>query len=170
MPLHSLQVGQNDGVCGGVPAGVSSALDGGAATGLNNSCPWDGDGTCAGLAGFGACRDWVHRVPGACPSPSRLTSNGAPINPRPPAADTLLAFKASLTDPIGALASWQPGTNPCDATRPWEGVGCDADGRVNAVSVERRRLRGRVTGALAGVERLSVISFPGNDLFGALWG
>jgi hypothetical protein len=43
LPLHSLQVRRNGGVCGEVPTGVSSAVDGGD-TQLNSSCPWDADG------------------------------------------------------------------------------------------------------------------------------
>lgn len=53
LPLHSLTVDRNGGVCGGVPAGVSGALAGGGggnASGdgslpaLNGSCVWDSDG------------------------------------------------------------------------------------------------------------------------------
>lgn len=51
LPLHSLEVSRNDGVCGEVPARVSSAVAGGD-TGLNVTCAWDSDG--AARARFGS--------------------------------------------------------------------------------------------------------------------
>lgn len=46
LPLHSLQVSRNDGVCGDVPAGVSGVTGGN--TQLNSTCPWNADGARAG--------------------------------------------------------------------------------------------------------------------------
>ena len=48
LPLHSLSVAQNDGVCGGVPAGVSGAVVGNS-TELNATCLWDADGKLTGV-------------------------------------------------------------------------------------------------------------------------
>lgn len=39
----------------------------------------------------------------------------------------LNVWKGSVSDPRGRLSSWQ-GTNACNATRPWAGVSCSADG------------------------------------------
>ena len=93
------------------------------------------------------------------------------LGPRPrarptPAAEALLAFKAGLDNPTGALASWQPDTNPCSAAQPWAGVGCDGGGRVVAVALEGAGLRGPLAGALAGVERLREVQLAGNQLTG----
>jgi hypothetical protein len=83
-------------------------------------------------------------------------------------ADALLAFKAVLTDPASSLASWQPGTNPCGAAHPWDGVTCNADGWVTGVTAEGRGLWGGLAGALANVTRLSEIHMAGNQLTGEL--
>ncbi|KIY98895.1 Receptor protein [Monoraphidium neglectum] len=125
IPLHSLQVAGNGGVCGEVPAGVGGAVAGGD-TGLHSSCPWDAD------------------------------------------AEALLSFKANLSDPEGALAAWQPDTNPCSATAPWGGIACDADDRVVALRLDGRALGGTLGGGLEGVERLAEIRLAGNNLTGTL--
>lgn len=82
------------------------------------------------------------------------------------AAAILLEFKGGLTDPTGALSSWQPGPNPCSAPAPWGGVLCDSERRVTGLRLEGRRLRGRLAGSLAWVDRLSEIHLAGNELFG----
>jgi hypothetical protein len=44
LPLHSLNLDGNEGVCGGVPEGVGANAGGANTTGLNGSCPWEPDG------------------------------------------------------------------------------------------------------------------------------
>lgn len=83
-------------------------------------------------------------------------------------ADVLLAFKANLTDPKGAMASWQPRLNPCGATRTWAGIMCDSDGRVMGVRLEHMGLQGRLSGQLPQVSRLAEIYLAGNELSGTL--
>ena len=82
------------------------------------------------------------------------------------AASILLSWKANLTDPLGALASWQPDTNPCSPARPWEGVVCTAGGAVAGIKLQRRKLKGQLSGALAGIQKLSEILLAGNEFHG----
>jgi hypothetical protein len=84
----------------------------------------------------------------------------------PTPAEALLSFKANLSDPEGALAAWQPDTNPCSATAPWGGIACDADDRVVALRLDGRALGGTLGGGLEGVERLAEIRLAGNNLTG----
>ena len=48
----------------------------------------------------------------------------------PSDAELLLAFKATFTNGGTVLSSWVAGTDPCNTTTPWEGVGCDLGGQV----------------------------------------
>lgn len=98
-------------------------------------------------------------------------------------AELLLAFKAAVAPPGGIngttgngtttadaapLDSWQPGSNPCGAARPWDGVLCDAGGRAAGLRLERRGLRGQLPASLAGVEMLAELYLSGNALSGTL--
>jgi hypothetical protein len=66
-----------------------------------------------------------------CDTGANLTTPGTcrPSASCPPVVSdqqVLLALKASMTDPLGQLSSWE-GPNPCSRTAPWAGVQCSND-------------------------------------------
>lgn len=79
-------------------------------------------------------------------------------------ADALLAFKAQLHDPKGALRSWSVRRSPCS----WRGVKCGGarDTRVVALELEDAMLRGSISVKLGEVSELEVVNLMGNDLEG----
>jgi len=150
--------------------GVRRAVAGGG-VGLNASCFWDADGECAVSWWLGGCAAvHVESDKPLCLSPPcpRVPPHTRPTPHAPTLvkADLLLAFKAALEDPSGALESWQPGSNPCGVGRPWVGVTCDPDGWVVGVALDGRRLKGQLTGLLANVTRMREIHLACNQLFG----
>lgn len=178
LPLHSLSVTRNGGVCGGVPTGISGAVIGND-TQLNASCPWDDQG----LDATRAPRYWMTVQLSLCCSPPAdgsawaacvrswhphaLSASCAP-NSCLPAAALLQSFKANLTAGAGALSSWLPGTNPCGAaSRQWAGVLCDGGGAVTGLTLDGAGLRGPLGGGLAGLPSLQEISLARNQLTGA---
>eukprot|EP00873_Tetraselmis_striata_P019219 jgi/Tetstr1/439483/TSEL_027915.t1 len=76
----------------------------------------------------------------------------------------LLAWKATLEgfDPDGALASWVPDFDPCEA---WEGVQCQL-GRVLALDLAGQRIRGTLPDGLSMLSHLRQIVVKFNALRG----
>lgn len=95
-----------------------------------------------------------------------LITNPSLLYPSAAPAGILLGFKAGLADPNGSMADWQAGANPCSRVSPWNGISCDGDGWVVGLWMDRKRLRGRLDGTLAWLERLQEIHLAGNELFG----
>ncbi|GJN39062.1 hypothetical protein PR202_gb28156 [Eleusine coracana subsp. coracana] len=84
---------------------------------------------------------------------------------QPAAADTdgdaLLAFKAGVTDPTDALASWNATTPFCR----WAGVTCTS-GRVTSLDVSERRLTGTLSPAIGNLTQLEVLNLTRNGVSG----
>uniref|UniRef100_A0ACD5WVJ9 Uncharacterized protein n=1 Tax=Avena sativa TaxID=4498 RepID=A0ACD5WVJ9_AVESA len=84
--------------------------------------------------------------------------------------DALMELKAAL-DPLGrapALASWARGGDPCGRGDYFEGVSCDARGRVSVVSLQGRGLSGSVSPAVAMLPGLTGLYLHYNELSGAI--
>ncbi|KAJ1266972.1 hypothetical protein BS78_07G020900 [Paspalum vaginatum] len=98
----------------------------------------------------------------AAPSSSSAPSRGAEL-------DALMELKAAL-DPAGrALASWARGGDPCGPRGDYfEGVSCDARGRVAAISLQGKGLRGTVPPALAMLPALTGLYLHYNELGGEI--
>ena len=80
--------------------------------------------------------------------------------------DALMELKAAL-DPSGrALASWAAGGDPCGRGDYFEGVSCDARGRVAAIALQGKGLAGTVPPALAMLPGLTGLYLHYNDLRG----
>lgn len=178
LPLHTLSVTRNDGVCGGVPAGVSGAVAGND-TRLNASCPWDAQGgqsqgqclqrrespCCPACPACRTCMFSNTRSGSAlCTTAGRHTS--CPSARAPRTAAVLHSFRANLTSSAGALDSWLPGTNPCGAGRHWAGVTCDDSGGVVGINLDGRGLRGPLGGGLSRLLQLQEIRVARNQLTG----
>ncbi|WVZ60717.1 hypothetical protein U9M48_010701 [Paspalum notatum var. saurae] len=78
-------------------------------------------------------------------------------------ADALLAAKAALTDPAGALASWAAGSDHC----AWAGVTCAA-GAVVGLDVSGLNLSGALPPALSRLRGLQRLSAAANALYGPI--
>ncbi|KAK3120595.1 hypothetical protein QOZ80_9AG0690600 [Eleusine coracana subsp. coracana] len=78
--------------------------------------------------------------------------------------DALLAFKARVTDPTGALASWNASTHFC---RRWAGVTCTA-GRVTSLDLSERRLTGTLPPAIGNLTHLSSLNLTQNGISGSI--
>ncbi|GJN25711.1 hypothetical protein PR202_gb13574 [Eleusine coracana subsp. coracana] len=78
--------------------------------------------------------------------------------------DALLAFKARVTDPTGALASWNASTHFC---RRWAGVTCTA-GRVTSLDVSERRLTGTLSPSIGNLTYLSSLNLNQNGISGSI--
>nr|XP_025882533.1 leucine-rich repeat receptor-like serine/threonine-protein kinase BAM1 isoform X2 [Oryza sativa Japonica Group] len=82
-------------------------------------------------------------------------------------ADALLAVKAALDDPTGALASWT--TNTTSSPCAWSGVACNARGAVVGLDVSGRNLTGGLPGAaLSGLQHLARLDLAANALSGPI--
>ncbi|OEL27379.1 Protein STRUBBELIG-RECEPTOR FAMILY 8 [Dichanthelium oligosanthes] len=82
--------------------------------------------------------------------------------------DALMDLKAAL-DPSGrALASWARGGDPCGRGDYFEGVSCDARGRVAAISLQGKGLAGTVPPAVAMLPGLTGLYLHYNELSGAV--
>nr|CAB3451880.1 unnamed protein product [Digitaria exilis] len=80
-------------------------------------------------------------------------------------ADALLAAKAALSDPAGALASWTNATaSPCS----WPGVTCNAGAAVIGVDLSGRNLSGPIPAALSGLPHLARLDLAANSLSGTI--
>ncbi|KAM0825074.1 hypothetical protein ACQ4PT_069799 [Festuca glaucescens] len=82
----------------------------------------------------------------------------------------LMELKAAL-DPSGrapTLASWASGGDPCGRGDYFEGVSCDARGRVSVVSLQGRGLSGSVSPAVAMLPGLTGLYLHYNELRGAI--
>ncbi|CAL5067186.1 unnamed protein product [Urochloa decumbens] len=82
-------------------------------------------------------------------------------------ADALLAAKAALSDPAGALSSWTANsttTSPC----AWSGVTCNARGAVIGVDLSGRNLSGEVPAALSRLTHLARLDLAANSLSGPI--
>jgi Leucine-rich repeat (LRR) protein len=78
-------------------------------------------------------------------------------------ADALLAFKAGVTDPTGALASWNATAHLCR----WSGVTC-TDGRVTSLDVSERRLTGTLSPAVGNLTYLETLNLTANGMSGPI--
>ncbi|KAL2653889.1 hypothetical protein R1flu_022017 [Riccia fluitans] len=78
----------------------------------------------------------------------------------------LLAFKRTvLDDPTQALQNWNSGdTTPCS----WSGIRCNADQRVEQVSLARLRLVGTLNGDLGNLKKLQQLNLHDNQFFGPI--
>ena len=82
--------------------------------------------------------------------------------------DALMELKAAL-DPSGrALASWARGGDPCGRGDYFEGVTCDARGRVATISLQGKGLAGTVPPAVAMLPALTGLYLHYNDLGGEI--
>uniref|UniRef100_A0A0E0GG69 non-specific serine/threonine protein kinase n=1 Tax=Oryza nivara TaxID=4536 RepID=A0A0E0GG69_ORYNI len=78
----------------------------------------------------------------------------------------LLEFKAAVTDPNGALASWTAGGDPCV---DFAGVTCDPSSRaVQRLRVHGAGIAGKLTPSLARLASLESVSLFGNGLSGGI--
>jgi Leucine-rich repeat (LRR) protein len=99
---------------------------------------------------------------------STATASSASSSPssRNAEVDALMDLKASL-DPSGrALASWARGGDPCGRGDYFEGVTCDARGRVATISLQGKGLGGTVPPAVAMLPGLTGLYLHYNDLRG----
>lgn len=80
------------------------------------------------------------------------------------AAERLLGLKATLTDPLEALISWKPDTNPCGA-EPWHGLLC-RDGYVVAITLEGSALQGPLPTDLFQISTLQGLYLQSNQITG----
>ncbi|XP_078430462.1 uncharacterized protein LOC144702328 [Wolffia australiana] len=78
----------------------------------------------------------------------------------------LLALKANLSDPCGALSSWTSGGDYCD----WAGVGCDAakGGAVVSLDLSGLNLSGALSPSVGDLRSLVNLSVAANSLTGAI--
>ncbi|WVZ92186.1 hypothetical protein U9M48_038270 [Paspalum notatum var. saurae] len=86
------------------------------------------------------------------------------------AADALLKLKSGIKDGGGgALASWSPGTSPCNGDGSnWSGVMCDKD-VVHGLQLEGLGLSGTLDlGALKSLPSLRTLSFMRNEFAGPM--
>ncbi|CAN6201016.1 unnamed protein product [Urochloa humidicola] len=77
--------------------------------------------------------------------------------------DSLLAFKAAVTDPSGKLRSWNDTAHFCR----WPGVACTA-GRVTSLDVSKHGLTGTLSPAVGDLSRLEVLNLTGNGVSGRI--
>ncbi|TVU43603.1 hypothetical protein EJB05_10086, partial [Eragrostis curvula] len=80
--------------------------------------------------------------------------------------DALMELKAALDPPGRALASWARGGDPCGRGDYFEGVSCDALGRVSTISLQGRGLTGTVPPAVAMLPGLTGLYLHYNQLGG----
>ncbi|KAL6873498.1 hypothetical protein ACP4OV_013580 [Aristida adscensionis] len=77
--------------------------------------------------------------------------------------DALLAFKAAVSDPSGALRSWNDTVHFCR----WPGVSCTA-GRVTSLDVSERRLAGTLPLAVGDLAYLELFNLTRNTISGSI--
>ncbi|CAO2162758.1 unnamed protein product [Urochloa humidicola] len=88
------------------------------------------------------------------------------LAPDADAADALLKLKSGINDGGGELASWSPGTSPCDSQ--WAGVMCNNNG-VHGLQLEAMRLSGTLDLApLKTLTGLRTLSFMDNEFAGPM--
>lgn len=78
----------------------------------------------------------------------------------------LMDMKASLDPESRYLSSWTVDGDPCDGS--FQGVCCDDEGRVANVSLQGRRLTGRLSPAIAGLTHLTGLYLHYNSLCGEI--
>ncbi|GLU20950.1 hypothetical protein SLE2022_371220 [Rubroshorea leprosula] len=78
----------------------------------------------------------------------------------------LLDMKASLDPENEHLSSWTVNGDPCDGT--FEGVGCNDKGQVANISLQGKRLSGKLSPAVAGLKSLSGLYLHYNSLYGEI--
>ncbi|KAF0918787.1 hypothetical protein E2562_026163 [Oryza meyeriana var. granulata] len=82
--------------------------------------------------------------------------------------DALMELKAAL-DPSGrALPSWARGGDPCGRGDYFEGVSCDARGRVATISLQGKGLGGTISPAVAMLPGLTGLYLHYNELGGVI--
>ncbi|KAL6596912.1 hypothetical protein ACP70R_047046 [Stipagrostis hirtigluma subsp. patula] len=77
--------------------------------------------------------------------------------------EALLAFKAGVSDPAGALRSWNDTAHSCR----WPGVSCTA-GRVTSMDVSRHGLTGTLSSAVGDLTYLRVLNLSSNGISGSI--
>ncbi|KAL6658791.1 hypothetical protein ACP70R_002831 [Stipagrostis hirtigluma subsp. patula] len=97
----------------------------------------------------------------AAAAASSATSRGAEV-------DALMELKAALDPPGRALASWARGGDPCGRGDYFEGVACDARGRVATISLQGRGLKGTLPPAVAMLPGLTGLYLHYNELGGGI--
>ncbi|CAD5169902.1 unnamed protein product [Musa acuminata subsp. malaccensis] len=86
-------------------------------------------------------------------------------------AEVLLGFKATISDPSGALKSWVASSDPCNKNvSNWAGIICDNDGHVSGLRLEDMSLAGSLAqlSLLKGLPGIRTLSFLRNDLEGPM--
>jgi len=82
--------------------------------------------------------------------------------------DTLLAFKASLSNQQGALGSWNTTTDFCQ----WQGVSCSVKHkhkhRVIALKLSSEGLAGTISPSIGNLTFLKTLNLSGNNLYGEI--
>ncbi|AQL09540.1 MDIS1-interacting receptor like kinase 1 [Zea mays] len=72
----------------------------------------------------------------------------------------LLAIKASLVDPLGKLAGWNPASASSHCT--WDGVRCNARGAVAGLNLAGMNLSGTIPDAILGLTGLTSVVLQSN--------
>uniref|UniRef100_A0A0E0LQP4 Protein kinase domain-containing protein n=1 Tax=Oryza punctata TaxID=4537 RepID=A0A0E0LQP4_ORYPU len=101
----------------------------------------------------------LHASVAAAPSSASAAAGDAEV-------DALMELKAAL-DPSGRLLpSWARGGDPCGRGDYFEGVSCDARGRVATVSLQGKGLAGAISPAVAMLPGLTGLYLHYNELAG----
>ncbi|PUZ65456.1 hypothetical protein GQ55_3G224300 [Panicum hallii var. hallii] len=80
--------------------------------------------------------------------------------------DALTALRKGLSDPDGALTSWDPrlATDPCE----WFHVTCDGANRVTRLDLAKHRLSGTLAPELGQLDQLQYMEIYGNNIQGQI--
>uniref|UniRef100_A0A0E0PPB6 Leucine-rich repeat-containing N-terminal plant-type domain-containing protein n=1 Tax=Oryza rufipogon TaxID=4529 RepID=A0A0E0PPB6_ORYRU len=79
--------------------------------------------------------------------------------------DALTEFRKGMSDPDGALASWDPDlVNPCT----WFRVTCNADNRVIRLDLEEMNLSDHLSADLARLDQLQFMEIASNNIEGPI--
>lgn len=75
-------------------------------------------------------------------------------------------IKADLDPRSQCLSSWTFDGNPCDGS--FEGVACNERGQVANISLQGKRLSGKISPAIAGLRHLTGLYLHYNSLYGEI--
>lgn len=78
----------------------------------------------------------------------------------------LMDLKASLDPENALLISWTVSGDPCDGS--FEGVACNEKGQVANISLQGKRLSGKLSPAIAGLSHLTGLYLHYNSLYGEI--
>ncbi|PIA27606.1 hypothetical protein AQUCO_07600049v1 [Aquilegia coerulea] len=82
--------------------------------------------------------------------------------------DSLLKLKKSFKDENNKLESWVPNSNPCNVSKPWEGIIC-YEGTVAGLRLGEMELGGEIdVSALEELKNLRSIGFTNNSFTGPI--